>query len=249
MSKLFYILSILSLSVISFNSIQAQTLESGNSSLNGSEFKFPPLEVVIDSVLKRSAMVNFRNQHIGVKESTLASERIYWSRNLGIQADTRYGNLSNFATSEDGISNTAALTTAKQFNYSVGFYLKIPIFDVINRKNQIKLAKLEVDEAKSMAEFQKEEIRQTVIRMYQDLVLKQKLLQIRSRRLGDGRVNMQMVEKEFRNGVVPLSEYVRIVGMTENMEADYAKAMSEFITAKLLLEDMAGFVFGLTQIN
>jgi outer membrane protein TolC len=249
MSKLFYILSILSLSVISFNSIQAQTLESGNSSLNGSEFKFPPLEVVIDSVLKRSAMVNFRNQHIGVKESTLASERIYWSRNLGIQADTRYGNLSNFATSEDGISNTAALTTAKQFNYSVGFYLKIPIFDVINRKNQIKLAKLEVDEAKSMAEFQKEEIRQTVIRMYQDLVLKQKLLQIRSRRLGDGRVNMQMVEKEFRNGIVPLSEYVRIVGMTENMEADYAKAMSEFITAKLLLEDMAGFVFGLTHIN
>ena len=249
MSKLFYILSILSLSVISFNSIQAQTLESDNSSLNGSEFKFPPLEVVIDSVLKRSAMVNFRNQHIGVKESTLASERIYWSKNLGIQADTRYGNLSNFATSEDGISNTAALTTAKQFNYSVGFYLKIPIFDVINRKNQIKLAKLEVDEAKSMAEFQKEEIRQTVIRMYQDLILKQKLLQIRSRRLGDGRVNMQMVEKEFRNGVVPLSEYVRIVGMTENMEADYAKAMSEFITAKLLLEDMAGFVFGLTHIN
>ena len=249
MNKLFHILSILSLSVISFNSIQAQTLESDNSSLNGSEFKFPPLEVVIDSVLNRSAMVNFRNQHIGVKESTLASERIYWSRNLGIQADTRYGNLSNFATSEDGISNTAALTTAKQFNYSVGFYLKIPIFDVLNRKNKIKLARLEVDEAKSMAEFQKEEIRQTVIRMYQDLVLKQKLLQIRSRRLGDGRVNMQMVEKEFRNGIVPLSEYVRIVGMTENMEADYAKAMSEFITAKLLLEDMAGFVFGLTQIN
>ena len=108
---------------------------------------------------------------------------------------------------------------------------------------------MEVDEAKSMAEFQKEELRKTTIKLYQDLILKQKLLQIRSRRLGDGRVNMQMVEKEFRNGVVPLSEYVRIVGMTENMEADYAKAMSEFITAKLLLEDMAGFVFGLTQIN
>jgi hypothetical protein len=249
MNKLCQLLSILSLIVVSFNSTQAQTLESDNSSLNGSKFKFPPLKVVIDSVLKRSAMVNFRNQHIGVKESTLASERIYWSRNLGIQADTRYGNLSNFATSEDGISNTAALTTAKQFNYSVGFYIKIPIFDVLNRKNQIKLAKLEVDEAKSMAEFQKEEIRQTVIRMYQDLLLKQKLLQIRSRSLGDGRVNLQMVEKEFRNGIVPISEYVRIVGMTENLEADYTKTMSEFITVKLMLEDMAGFEFSLTQLN
>ena len=60
---------------------------------------------------------------------------------------------------------------------------------------------------------------------------------------------MQMVEKEFRNGIVPIAEYVRIVGMTENMEADYTKAMSEFITAKLLLEDMAGFEFGLTRLN
>jgi outer membrane protein TolC len=249
MNKLFQIISILSLMVVSFNNTQAQTLELGNSSISGNEFKFPTLKVVIDSVLKRSAMVKFRNQHIGVKESTLASERIYWSRNLGIQADTRYGNLSNFATSEDGISNTVALTTAKQFNYSVGFYLKIPIFDFLNRKSQIKLAKLEVDEAKSMAEFQKEEIRQTVIRMYQDLLLKQKLLQIRSRSLGDGRVNLQMVEKEFRNGVVPISEYVRIVSMTENLEADYTKAMSEFITSKLMLEDMAGFELGLTQLN
>ena len=100
-----------------------------------------------------------------------------------------------------------------------------------------------------MAEFTKEEIRQTVIRLYQDLILKQKLFQIRSRSLGDGRVNMEMVEKEFRNGVVPISEYVRINGMTANMEADYEKAMSEFITAKQLLEDMAGFVFGLTLSN
>jgi outer membrane protein TolC len=194
-------------------------------------------------------MVSFRKHHIGVVESTLESERIYWTRNIGIQGDSRYGNLSNFSTSEDGVSNTAALTTAKQFNYSIGVYLKFPVFDVLNRKNQIKLAKLEVEEAISMAEFTKEEIRQTVIRLYQDLLLKQKLLQIRSRSLGDGRVNMEMVEKEFRNGVVPISEYVRINGMTANMEADYEKAMSEFITAKQLLEDMSGFVFGLTLSN
>jgi len=113
----------------------------------------------------------------------------------------------------------------------------------------MQLARLEVDEAKSMAEFQEEEIRQTVIKLYQDLILKQKLLQIRSKSLGDGRVNMEMVEKEFRNGVVQISEYVRITGMTSNLEADYESAKSEFITAKQLLEDMVGFVFGLTNSN
>jgi hypothetical protein len=249
MNKLFYILSILSLSAVSFNTIQGQTSEISNSSLNGSEFKFPLLKVVMDSVLKRSAMVNFRKHSILAKESVLATERIHWSRNMGFQADTRYGNLSNFATSEDGTTNTAALTTAKQFNYSVGLFLKVPLFDAINRKNQIQLAKSEINAAKSMAEFEKEEIRKTVITLYQDLILKQKILQINSRSLGDGRVNMQMVEKEFRNGLVPISEYVRIKGITTSMEIAYEKAMTEFIIVKQVLESMAGFVFGLPQLN
>lgn len=249
MNKIFHVVSILSIIVISVNSIQGQTSELEDSSSNSTEFRFPPLQVVLDSVLKRSAMLKFRKNHISVLESTRASERIYWSRNLGVQADTRYGNLSNFATSEDGFSNTTALTTATQLNYTVGVYLRFPLFDVLNRKNQIELAELEVDEATSMAEFTKEEIRQTVIRMYQNLLLKQKLLKIRSRSFSDGSLNKQMVEKEFKNGVVPLSEYVRINGMTSDLESDYEEAMSEFITAKQLLEDMAGFIFGLTNLK
>jgi len=227
--------------------VRAQTLEINDNSLQGTEYKFPPLQAVIDSVIKRSAMLKFRNHHVGVKESTLKSEKIYWTRNFGLQAETKYGNLNSFSTDSNGSFNSSSLITTEQLNYSVGVYLKFPIFDFFNRKHQLRLAKMEVEEAKSMAEFTKEELRQTVIRLYQDLLLKQKLLQIRARSLGDGKVNMQMVEKEFRNGVVPVSEYVRINGMTANLEADYEKAVSEFITAKQLLEDMAGFVFGLTN--
>jgi len=229
--------------------INAQDAEEVDTMDNSYSLSIPKFNVLIDSILKRSAMVNFRNQHIGVKESELTSERRDWTRNLGVQADTRYGTFDNYSTISGDNASVNLASNTQQLNYSVGLYLKIPVFDVINRKNKIRLAKLEVDEAKSMAEFQKEEIRQTTIRLYQDLILKRKLLQIRSRRLGDGRVNMQMVEKEFRNGVVPLYEYVRITGMTTNMEADYETAMSEFIISKQLLEDMAGFVFGLTHTN
>ncbi|WP_417941216.1 TolC family protein [Flavobacterium sp. RS13.1] len=245
MKKKFKIIIPFALLVFSFNFTKAQTIEFNNLSMNESESEFPPLKTVIDSVLKRNSMLKFRKNHIGVKESTLESERIYWTRNMGLQADGRYGTLNNFSNSEDGISNTAFSTLSRQYNYSVGFYVKFPVFDMLNRKNQIRLAKFEVDEAKNMAEFQEDEIRQTVIKLYQDLILKQKLLLIRSKSLSDGKINMQMVEKEFRNGVVPVSEYVRITGMTSNLEADYEMAKSEFIIAKQLLEDMAGFVFNL----
>ena len=60
---------------------------------------------------------------------------------------------------------------------------------------------------------------------------------------------MQMIEKEFRNGIVPISEYVRLNNITSRLEVEYESAMSEFIIAKRLLEDMAGFVFGLTLSN
>ncbi|WP_269236470.1 TolC family protein [Flavobacterium flavigenum] len=247
MKKRFKIIVLFALMMFSLNFTQAQTIEHNNLSINESESEFPPLKAVIDSVLKRNSMLKFRKNHIGVKESTLESERIYWTRNMGLQADGRYGTLNNFSSSENGVSNTAYSTLSTQYNYSVGFYVKFPVFDMLNRKNQIKLAKFEIDEAKNMADFQEDEIRQTVIKLYQDLILKQKLLLIRSKSLSDGKINMQMVEKEFRNGVVPVSEYVRITGITSNLEADYEIAKSEFIITKQLLEDMAGFVFNLTN--
>lgn len=233
------LLLILTLTVFSVNVTKAQSLENDNLE----EAQLPSLKVIIDSVLNRNAMLKFRNQNIGVKESTLASERIYWTRNFGIQAESKYGNLNNFSTNSDLNGSTSVLTSTSQFNYTVGLYLKFPVFDVINRKHQVGLAKIELDAARSMAQAQQDEIRQTVIKMYQDLLLKQKVLKIKSKTLGDGRVNMQMVEKEFRNGTVPVAEYVRITSIASNVEVDYEFAKSEFITVKKLLEDMAGFTF------
>ncbi|MGL3001658.1 TolC family protein [Flavobacterium sp. RSSB_23] len=248
MKKQINIIAIISVFVLCLHNTQAQTVQNKDTLLTGNEFHFPPLKVVIDSVLKRNAMVKFRKNHVGVKESTLASERIFWTRNIGVQVDGRYGTLNNFSNNDDGISNTAFSTLSTQYNYSVGMYLKFPVFDMLNRKNQLKLARLEIEEAKNMTKFQEDEIRQTVIRMYQDVILKQRLLQIRSKNFGNGKVNMEMVEKEFRNGVVPVAEYVRITSITANLEADYESAKAEFITAKQLLEDMSGLVFDLTNL-
>ena len=245
MKKQIKILSIIGVFVLGLYNTQAQTSQYKDTLINGSEFYFPPLKVVIDSVLKRNAMLKFRKHHIGVKESTLKSERIFWTRNIGVQVDGRYGTLNNFSNSDDGVSNTAFSTLSTQYNYSVGLYLKFPVFDILNRKNQLQLAKLEIEEAKSMATFQEDEIRQTVIKLYQDVILKQKLLLIKSKNYGNGKVNMEMVEKEFRNGIVPVAEYVRITSITSNFEADYESAKSEFIIAKQLLEDMSGLVFDL----
>ncbi|MBF2707573.1 TolC family protein [Flavobacterium soyangense] len=238
---------ILYLNIFCIEYTLAQTTSQEIMPTSTNEFNLPPIKAVIDSVLKRNGMVRFRKQHVEVEANKLKSERIYWTRNLGIQADSRYGTFDNTSLSADGSTSTTYINTStKQWNYGVGLYLKFPVFDILNRKNQINLAKMELEESKSMVQFQEDEIRQTTIKLYQDLILKQKLLQIKSESLGNGKVNMQMVEKEFRNGLVPVAEYVRITSMSSNMESDYESAKSEYLVAKQILEDMAGFVFNVT---
>ena len=100
-----------------------------------------------------------------------------------------------------------------------------------------------------MAESQQDETRQLVIRQYQEALLKQKLLIITSQNLGSAKVNMEMVEKEFRNGVIPIAEYVRISDMTSRIQSEYETAKSNFLLNKRLLENLVGYTFGKTALN
>ncbi|MBX7182276.1 MAG: TolC family protein [Bacteroidia bacterium] len=222
---------------------------SGLDSLSKSEITIPPLEVILDSALKHNAAVKFRVLDILAKNANLRSEKNYWMRNLGIQADSRYGTFDNYSLSNNTQSTTISNSTSQQMNYGVGLYLKFPIVDLIDRKNQINRAKAELEQSKQMAENQKTELTQLIIRLYEDLLLKQRLLSIQSSAIGNARVNQEMIETEFRNGIITVTEYVRVSDIVTRVESDYEKAKSEFSSAKQVLEEIAGFSFLNYQIK
>lgn len=229
-----------------FNIATAQTTETNTSPR---EILLPPLEDLIEAAIEHNPTVEFRRLGVERSESLVKTERRYWTRNFGLQTDAEYGNLYNNSFSVEENTPNLLSTSTTQFNYAVGFYLKFPVFDVLNRKQQIKQAQLEVDQAISMEESIKNEIRELVIKQYQNVILKQKLLSIKSQNLGNAMVNMEMVEKEFRNGVIPILEYVRISDMTSKTEVEYETAKSDYFLAKKLLENTVGFTFGNTNSN
>jgi hypothetical protein len=57
-------LLILTLTLFSVNITKAQSTDIDN---NREDIQLPSLQVILDSVLNRNAMLKFRNQHIGVK--------------------------------------------------------------------------------------------------------------------------------------------------------------------------------------
>lgn len=219
----------------------AQNADKTQITFKSNGISIPPLQTMIDSAINHNAMLSYRNLEIGAKESNLKSKKHNWLRNFGVQADGRYGNFNNNSINVIEGDQNFQTTSTTQLNYTIGVYAKFPIFDGINRRNEIKKGKIEIAQAKSLAEAQKDELRQIVIKQYQELTLKQKLLNISSQNLGNAKVNMKMAEKEFRSGVIPIYEYVRISDMTSRIESDYEKSKSEFLLAKKIMENLVGF--------
>jgi outer membrane protein TolC len=240
MKNIFKITIILYLSFFQIIELVAQNNIENESKTRSTKLLIPQLNILVDSALVYNGMVNYRNLEINAKESNLKSKRQYWTRNFGVQADTRYGTFNNFSSISGDNTTVNLASNSQQLNYNVGLYLKIPVFDVINRKSQIKQAKSELEQAKSLAKSQEGELTELVIRYYEDLILKQNLLELRASNLGNARVNMEMVEKEFKNGLIAISEYVRISDMTSRIASEFEQAKSEFMVSKKLLENITG---------
>lgn len=210
----------------------------------------PPLSVILDSAVLNDPYVNFRLAQININEAKKTATRRQWSRNFGVQADIRYGTFDNFSTNEtQGSAPANFSTTREEFKYGYAAYVKFPLFDFINARNSKRIADLEIDQAKNMVTVQRDEVRQLIIRQYNDLLTKQRVLRIKSRYLETSKLTFQMIEKEFLNGVIALTEYVRIMDIVTRAETDYEEADVAYSTSLLILREISGMKLKLTKNN
>ena len=213
------------------------------------ELILPPLETILDSALRRNPDVKFRDMQVIMDEHKLKAYKVDWTRNLGIQTDALYGTFDNISSNTtNGGSNPAMLTTrSSQLNYGAGAFVRIPLYDLINRKNQNKLARAEIEQAQNSSQSQRNAVRQLVIKQYNDLIVKQRLLKIKSKYVETARINMAMAEKQFLNGIINISEYSSVTEIVSRSEADFESSKMEFRTAYMLLEEIVGIKFNLTN--
>lgn len=210
-----------------------------------SEF-LPPLSVLMDSAIQNNPYVRFRDLQLLIEDCKLKGIKTEWTRHMGVQGEVRYGTYDSYvSTGGSSISNS----TSEDLRWSTSTFFSIPLETFIKRKNQLRQSKLEHEQAKYMAEVQREELKQVVIRQYNDLILKQKILKIKSKFKATSDLNMLMTEKGFTNGTVPMNEYAMITENTNRAETDYATAMVEFQTSYQLLEVICGMTFNLSKTN
>ena len=247
--KIIYSLSLLLIILIG-NSLatSAQTSNAFDPMKDDISDKLPVLQVLIDSAIINNPYVKFRDQQIIINECKLRAKKVEWTRNLGVQVNVGYGNFYNYSTnSAGGVDPPPFATNRIETKYNGTLYLNMPLYTLADRRNQLKLAQTEIEQANSMAEEQRLETRQLVIRQYNDVILSQRILRIKAKYMETARINMQMVEKEFSNGVVSVTELTRITEIVSRSESDYENARTDFLTAYLILEELTGIKFHLTN--
>jgi outer membrane protein TolC len=210
------------------------------------ESMLPPLETIIDSAIANNPTIRSTDLQTRIKEYKLKGDRTLWIKNLGMQTDVRYGTINNFSSNTgDGQIPSLSVMQSNSLNYGVGAFVKIPIYDVINRKNIIRSDQFEIEQAQYLSQSQINELRKIVIVQYNDLILKHRVLKIKSKYAETSKINLQMVEKEFSNGAIQITEYARQSEIAAKTEVEFETARLDFKTSYMIFEEIVGVRFNL----
>ncbi|MCF8218504.1 MAG: TolC family protein [Bacteroidales bacterium] len=213
----------------------------------GIENHLPPLQTLIDSAISNSPLLKYKNSAEVISALNTKSVRKEWSKYIGVISDVKYGLFDNLVLGQDddGNLNTGLVSTTQQTRYSAGIYLKLPLQELIDRRNKIKIA----EEEEKMAEYEyqqeKKELRKLVIQQYNDLLLYQKLLKIKNDYVQDVLIQKQMAEKQFKDNEIDISELTRLSSMHSKALSEYESAKADFNNAYMMLQEIVGMKFKL----
>lgn len=158
---------------------------------------------------------------------------------LGLDANYNYGTADYYSLLNSSISTSIQQTS----RYTFGASVKLPLFDIINRKNAINAEKIKYEFFQNEAESEKQAIRKSVIESYYSLILKQKLFKIANENYIEGKIQAEMAEKQFTNGELNIYDFSRIKSTKNSYQIQYETAKTEFTLAYLLLQELTGINF------
>jgi len=207
------------------------------------ELLLPDLNILVEAAWEQHGMVKMREKQIEANTYNLDGKKQNWLRGAGFRANYNYGTTANVSENTAGGSAINLATNSVQETYGLGFFFNLTAFQVINRKSAIRKAEVEIQMAEDFLEFQKFEIKQVVTAQYEDLLLKQELLALAIRNLVDAKISQQLAEKEYKNGLIPIYEFVRLSDITSSKESAYLNAKSGLVLSKRLLENLTGLNF------
>lgn len=149
-----------------------------------------------------------------------------------------YGNLSGVGTPDPATPNQ--FSTYNAARYSAAISLSLPINQIAGRSNQIEREKLALQRSEAARQDRENQIRQSVIQLYQNVLLARKLLSLQQEAFVTVQSTFRLTEKQFRQGQISLPDFSLANAQLTGVAVAQESARSQYDTAFMLLEEAAG---------
>lgn len=217
-----------------------------DSLVNDSNFleKLPGLTTFIDSAIVHSPILKRQDAEILIKDLSRRTVNQEWLKYIGLYATTNYGVFDNFTADQSQQMTVNSITTGNAFRWSVGVTVNgAPIYDLLNKSTNNKIKRLEYQQEIYQKEDLTIQLRQLVIQQYNNLLLSYKMMKISNENLYSNYTQLLMIEQQFKEGEVSVSDLAGVREMYYKSEMAYESYKTAFFQNYLLMKEICGFQF------
>jgi outer membrane protein TolC len=210
--------------------------------------RLPPLEVLIDSATYNSPDVRYETLKEDYYAYTTLSARRAWLNYFSLNWDSNFGRW-DFWNQDDYVQiGHYYHQWSWRSNYAVGFYIRLPLLALIDRRNLINQQKKWIEISLMQKEINRRFLATQVITYYNNLVEYQNYIKIYNSYQNFTLMQMQMAQNEFLNSEISTAEYTRLKEIQTRGAINFQQAIAQFNNAYQLLQVATGMKFNLINI-
>jgi outer membrane protein TolC len=196
------------------------------------------LPQLIESAVEYSPAVKRLQSNVdGLKENLQVSKNFIFSA-LNVNSSANYGTNFSALNNQQTPNPGNILTSTQTLFYNVGIGFQLPLTHLLNRKHQLKAGKAQVEMAKSEKENVAFGVKQDVIKLYHEFKLAHRLLGIAAKNKQSSQINYQMVEKDFLQGQVTVSQLSTVLEIANKSVVDFETYLNQFQQLYMQLETL-----------
>ena len=192
-------------------------------------------EKLVQLAWKNNPLNEVLRSEVKISEYAVKRNKAEWWDIIQLQ-----GNLNEFTVNEYILKQEGARTTRADFyplynvraNISLGMFVRIPYNNRINRQ-QVQIAESNLDARKL-------EIRNVVMKTYNEYILKEKIYKIQAQVFSDVENAHKLVEQKFKNGEASFEAYSASQGNYSRASIVLLTAETDYKNIKLDLEKLIG---------
>lgn len=200
----------------------------------------PSLDEVINLAQRHSPQVRMQEALIRKNEQAIDVQRVQWLDGIGVDLQLGTGNQALMVQQATG--QVDAFSNINN-GYRAAVNVRVSVFDIVGRKNWVKMAHYEKQVAVEKRAVAEEELATFVITKYYAIQTAQHLLKIKSETKQATQLNRQMAEKEFNEGNIPVAELSRIIEISSKAASEYEVAKQYLYENLRILENITGKKF------